>query len=437
MTVNRLTISDNGRFLIQDNDQPFFWLGDTCWLLFSRLTLEEAEHYLDVRQKQGFNVIQASLVHGLPTKNIFDHQPFVENDISKPVLLGDSDQDGYWEHIDNIITIAEQKGLYMALIPMWGSVVRANKATVEQAKAYGSWLAQRYRDRPNIIWINGGDVRGDVGQEVWNTMGESIKSIDTEHLMTFHPHGRTRSSIWFHDRSWLDFNMFQSGHCRYGQAGMDGRTDHFGPDNWRYVEIDYNMKPIKPTIDGEPSYELIPQGLHDRREPLWQPADVRRYAYWSVFAGAFGHTYGHCSIMKLQPKDASATSFSKPWQDAIFDEGGTQMQHLKSLLLSYPFFDRIPDQSALAGDQGEKYERVQITRGNDFLLAYIYTGRQFSLKMGVIKGNKVKAFWYDPRTGERTDIGELDNTGVVAFDPPGKHLEGNDWVLILESILES
>lgn len=434
MTVNRLLISENGRFLVQDHGEPFFWLGDTCWLLFSRLTLEEAEHYLSVRQQQGFNVIQVSLVHGLPTQNLFGHQPFLDNDPAKPILLGESNPEGYWEHIDSILTIAEQKGLYMALIPMWGSVARQKKVNVEQAKAYGAWLAQRYHNRPNIIWLNGGDCKGDIGQDIWDALGESIKAIDSKHLMTFHPFGRTRSSMWFHDRSWLDFNMFQSGHCRYGQAGMDGRTDHFGPDNWRYVEIDYNLTPIKPTIDGEPSYELIPQGLHDYREPLWQAADVRRYAYWSVFAGAFGHTYGHCSVMKLQPKDPPKPSLSKPWQEAIFDEGGTQMQHLKNLILTYPFVDRIPDQSVIVGDPGEKYERVAVTRGKDYLLAYVYTGREFSIRMGVLEGSKVRAFWYDPRTGKRTIIGQLDNTGVMAFDPPGEHQDGNDWVLILESL---
>lgn len=55
----------------------------------------------------------------------------------------------------------------------------------------------------------------------------------------------------------------------------------------------------KPVIDGEPSYENIPIGLHDPSEGRWKAADVRRYAYWSVFAGSCGHTYGHNSIMQM------------------------------------------------------------------------------------------------------------------------------------------
>ena len=55
---------------------------------------------------------------------------------------------------------------------------------------------------------------------------------------------------------------------------------------------DYALKPTKPTLDGEPSYEHIPEGLHDSLNRRWNAADIRRYAYWSVFAGAAGFTYG-------------------------------------------------------------------------------------------------------------------------------------------------
>ncbi len=433
MTLDQLAISENGRFLMERNGAPFFWLADTAWLLFDRLTKEEAKHYLEVRRQQGFNVIQATAVHGLPKKNVYGHQPFVNNDVSKPVLVADPSNKGYWEHIDEIVSVAEEKGLYIAIVPIWG-VIKHGRVSVSQAQAYGKWLGQRFEKRSNIVWLNGGDVRGDIHSEVWNALGESIKAMDQNCLMTFHPFGRTRSSMWFHNCDWLDFNMYQSGHRRYGQPGITGEdTEHYGPDNWRYVEEDLKLMPAKPTIDGEPSYELIPQGLHDPTEPLWQAADVRRYAYWSVFAGAAGHTYGHGSVMSMHNEGIGGYGVKKPWHEAIFDDGGKQMQHLKNLILSYSFFDRIPDQSVLASEQGERYERVVITRGKDYLLAYTYTGCQFTLHMGVIAGDQVQGFWYDPRTGKRGEIGLLTNNSTATFEPPGGHRDGNDWVLILEN----
>ena len=110
--------------------------------------------------------------------------------------------------------------------------------------------------------------------------------------------------------------MFQSGHRRYGQRFGDGDypiEENTEEDNWRFVERSMAMEPMKPVIDGEPIYEEIPHGLHDENELLWKDYDVRRYAYWSVFAGAFGHTYGHNSIMQfIKPGVGGAYGAKKP-----------------------------------------------------------------------------------------------------------------------------
>ena len=231
--------------------------------------------------------------------------------------------------------------------------------TVEQAKAYGKFLAERYKDEPNIIWFIGGDIRGDVKTAEWEALATSIKAIDKNHLMTFHPRGRTTSATWFNNAPWLDFNMFQSGHRRYGQSKEDKNSllpQGTEEDNWRYVERSLSRRPLRPVIDGEPSYEAIPQGLHDPKEGFWKDNDVRRYAYWSVFAGAFGHTYGHSSIMQfLKPGVNPAYGATKLWYDALKDPGFNQMKYLKTLILAFPFYERVPDQSCIAGENGTKY----------------------------------------------------------------------------------
>ena len=57
-SVQRLTVSANHRFLQRADGSPFFWLGDTGWLLFSRLDRAATLRYLDDRRAKGFNVIQ-------------------------------------------------------------------------------------------------------------------------------------------------------------------------------------------------------------------------------------------------------------------------------------------------------------------------------------------------------------------------------------------
>src|SRR5262249_54126984 len=148
-----------------------------------------------------------------------------------------------------------------------------------------------------------------------------------------------------------------------------------GEDNWKYVREDYAKTPPKPTIDGEPSYEGIPQGLHDTTQPYWTAADARRYAYWAVFAGAAGHTYGSNAVMQMYKPDSGNPAYGarKFWTEAIDDPGAGQMQWLKKLMLSRPYFEREYDPEAIAAN-AERYDRVIATRGKSYLFAYTYTG---------------------------------------------------------------
>src|SRR5690606_632314 len=105
----------------------------------------------------------------------------------------------YWKHLDYIIDTARDYNIHIALVPVWGSVVmHSDLLDAERATIYGQWLAERYKDKPNLFWLNGGDERGYKKMDVWLSLGRSIRSVDPNHLMTFHPFGRTQSSTWFH-----------------------------------------------------------------------------------------------------------------------------------------------------------------------------------------------------------------------------------------------
>ena len=432
-----LKVSDNHRFLVQENGDPFFWLGDTGWLLFADLTREEAGKYLNHRAENGFNVVQVMIIHDLAEQNIYGDSALVQKDVSRPLLTPgndptDADAYDYWDHVDYIIDLAAAKGIYMALVPVWGSNVKKGGVNREQAAVFSKWLAERYQNRSNIIWLNGGDIRGSDSTAVWETMGANFRQLNPNHLITYHPFGRSQSSTWFHDAPWLDFNMVQSGHRRYDQ---DDSALGYGQDNWKYIRDDYNKTPVKPTIDGEPSYENIPQGLHDFDQPRWTADDIRRYGYWSVFAGGFGFTYGHNAVMQLHHPKSKEPNFGvkEYWYDVLDAPAALQMKYLKQLILSKPFLDRVPDQTLIAGAQGEKYDFVIGTRGAAYAFIYTYTGRNFSVQMGKISGEQVKASWFNPRDGKYTELAAYPNTGIQDFDPPGAPADGNDWVLVLDS----
>lgn len=434
-----LKVSTNQRFFQTQKGKPFFWLGDTGWLLFVKCSREEVLQYLDARQQQGFNVVQAMVLHTLAAKNVYGDDALDNKDVSKPLTTPGSNFNNeaeydFWDHVDFVIKEAAKRGIYMALVPMWGSNVKEGGVSVKQASVYGKFLASRYKNQSNIIWLNGGDINGEDGMDVWQTLGKTIKKYDAKHLMTYHPRGRYTSSDWFHNERWLDFNMFQSGHKRYEQDTAQKEKHRFGEDNWRFVNIDYNLKPVKPTLDGEPSYENIPHGLHDSLEKRWQPQDIRRYAYWSVFAGAAGFTYGENAVMqfnKMGDADANFGVFNN-WKETLDAPGALQMKHLKNLMLSYSYFDRKPAQQILQDNVETKYNYLLATKGNHYAMVYTYTGRDFTVNLSRLGFPTSKAKWYSPATGEYTSTDLSKNEGAVRFNPPGEQANGNDWVLILE-----
>ena len=425
----RLKVSDNHRYLIHENGTPFFWLGNTAWLISERLTRDDVEFYLTKEREAGYNVEQIQVLNAIPTFNIYGMQANDESfDMQK---FSRKDQYGYWEHLDYIVDFAASQGIYIAMDCIWGSQI--NKMTTEKAAKYGKFLGERYKNKPNIIWMMGGDVLGDRGTASWDALAKAIRKADPNHVMTFHPRGRTTSSRWFADRDWMDFHMFQSGHRRYGQRNGDGDytiKDNTEEDNWRYVDLTWNGNPQKPVIDGEPSYEDIPQGLHDFTAPRWMDYDVRRYAYWAVFAGCFGHTYGHNSIMQfIKPGLLASFGAEKPWWDAMKDPGYNQMKYLKWLILAFPFEERIADQSVIAGQNGERYDRNIATRGNDYLLVYNYSGKPMQLDLSKISGAKKNVWVMNPSDGTLKYLGEFDSK-VTEFANDGAYLRGSDRVFI-------
>lgn len=429
-----LQVSNENRYLKNADGTPFFWLGETGWLLPERLDRDEAGYYLNHCRLVGFNVVQVQTMNGVPSMNVYGQYSLVDGFNFKDI--NQKGNYGYWDHVDYIIDKAAQNGIYIAMVCIWGGLVRSGNMNIEEARAYGKFLGERYKNSPNIIWVIGGDTYADKDTDVWGALAKSIRAVDKNHLMTFHPFGRTSSATHLNSTDWLDFNMFQSGHRRYGQKRGDGDysvTESTEEDNWRYVEDALSMTPLKPILDAEPSYEDIPQGLHDPKEPRWSASDVRRYAYWSVFAGSCGHTYGHNNIMQFVKPGVSgnygADGAKKPWYEAMKDPGFNQMKHLKNLMLAFPYFERVPDQTVIAGTNGNRYDRSIATRGKDYLLVYNYSGRPVSIDLTKISGEKKKVWWYNPRDGKLSFISEFENK-ITTFAPDAAYHKGYDYVLI-------
>ncbi len=415
----------SNRYLVIEDGQPFFYLGDTAWELFHRLTREEAELYLTDRAKKGFTVIQAVVLaefDGLNTPNPYGHTPLRNNDPTQP-------NEAYFEHVDYIVNKAESLGLYIGMLPTWGDKVNKKWGvgpeifTPENARVYGEFLGRRYRGKP-VIWVLGGDrpIEDERHLAIWRAMAEGLREGDGgEHLITYHPMGGHSSSQWLHNEPWLDFNMLQSGH----------HARHI--PNYAMVERDYNLQPTKPCMDGEPRYEDHPINW-DPKNGWFTDYDVRQAAYWALLAGAHGHTYGCHNIWQFyEPNKRQPISHARrSWRESLSLPGASQMQYVKLLMLSRPMLLRVPDQTLLASDPGTGAEHVRAARAADSSYAFVYlpVPKPVTVRLEKLTGREVRAWWFDPRTGEVELIGEFKREGERTFEPKG---EGEmDWVLVLD-----
>ncbi len=226
-----LEVSENKRFLVSAGGRPFFYLGDTTWELFHRLTREQAVQLIENRAARKFNVLQAVAIaelEGHTDLNPYGHVPFTELDVTRPAVR-EGPQNDYWDHVDFIVREANARGLYIGFLPTWGrfwrdkSETRTPLFTMETAEVYGEWLGRRYKEAA-LIWIVGGDrdIANDEHKEIIRAMAKGLRRGDGgAHLITFHPPGGRGSAEWFHDEPWLDFNMRQNGHV----AEFTGRYD--------------------------------------------------------------------------------------------------------------------------------------------------------------------------------------------------------------------
>jgi hypothetical protein len=425
-----LSVSANQRYLQTADGKPFFWLGDTAWELFHRLNREEADRYLKTRAAQGFTVIQAvalAELDGLQTPNPYGEVPLENDDPTKP-------REAYFRHVDYVIDQAAKEGLYIALLPTWGDKVFKDRwgkgpeiFNTTNARAYGKYLGNRYKNRKNIIWVIGGDrnPRGEADVAIWRAMAAGVEEGvggAGKALMSFHPQPNGLedggSAKWFHNDAWLDFNMFQTGHCRENNV-------------WDRIQVTYNKNPVKPVLDGETLYEDHPVCFNAKDLGTSSAYDIRKHAYFDVFAGAFGHTYGCHDIWQMYgPGREGVNGPHFYWYDALELPGASQMKYLRRLMESRPMLDRVPDQGLFTSAR-EAHDHIQATRGKDYAFVYSAQGKDFTVNMAKLTGNTLKAHWYNPKNGEVKEAGEVENRGQKKFSPPTSGY-GQDWVLVLD-----
>lgn len=419
-----IKVSPNGRYFVDSNGKPFFWLGDTAWPLFTLYSGSQANAYLRNRAAKGFTVIQAVLAWALPSDNPpggipplldvpapneFGERPWVNNNPATP-------SQAFFKHVDEVVASADRQGLVVAVLLTIGQFVNQTKSiNAQNARAYGRWVGRRYKNAANLVWVNGGDRMPMGFEDVYRELARGLREGDGgAHLITYHICGWHSTSQVFHREDWLDFNMIQTW------------TDW--PKVHPAVSADLAMTPPKPVVLAEGAYENGPE------YPLGPitPLIVRRQAWWAVLAGG-SFSYGQDQMWRMAPG----------WEKTFDTPGAAQVCLMKRILAPYAWWDMVPDQGLF--ESGVSSERtlnaaLRSVKG-DLAVIYLSSQCRVFLHLDKILTKNVKVTLINPATGERQEGGTFATGNLTGDTFPSAQIQDfatpghwEDAVLILEGL---
>jgi uncharacterized protein DUF4038/collagenase-like protein with putative collagen-binding domain len=433
-----LKASANRRYLVDQNGAPFLIMGDSPQSMVVNLTTAQMATYMADRQARGFNTI---LVDALVTSNTGGNANGTTYDGIAPFTSGSSPADydlstpnpTYFARLDALVSMAASYGLLVMLDPIetsgWVGTLENNGTP--KASGFGTFLGDRYKNSPNILWQSGNDF------QTWDTNATDnmlvydvmagIASADSNHLQT------------------IELNYY------FSYANQDTATlstvltlDFAYTYGGTYDEVlqAYNSLPTLPVFMGESNYEYenVTGGL---------PAPTGAYAlreqeYWTMTSGGTGSLYGNHYTW----------TFATNWQNFLDSRGALEVQYFNKLFNSIPWWTLAPDQTHQITTAGygtydasdfnlEQNNYCTTSSAADGSLAVVYCPGNtsppgpFTLTVNLSKfSGPVTAQWYDPSNGTYSTIAgsPFSNSGARQFDSPGNNHDGDpDWVLVLQA----
>ena len=303
-------VSENGRYFVDQNGQPIFWLGTTQWELFHGFTQDEAKTIIEKSKAAGFSVIQVMLTGvGDGTKpNVYRQKPWLTNDPSTP-------NEAYFKNEDAMLRMAGDNNM-IVVVTVYHQTLRKYVHAREGPRlgkvgesvgtgtcriSFGPWCP---RPSNRILSIT-------------RNLAAGLSEGGGNHLITVHPDPSPYSSSFLHDEDWLDFDPMQT---------------------WNAVKLiypmvtyDYNLKPTKPVS--------WPKGRTRR---------ARSTASTSRRSGFAGRLITH--ILPAATTPMGTTTVGGPllptWRQALDAPAVAQMGVLKKTFLARKqWWLLVPDQS--------------------------------------------------------------------------------------------
>lgn len=450
--------SADGTHFVDQNGNRIFWVGEDCWAVLANGGAWNSgdyqaayTSYLSSRAGQGYNAVEVSWC-SFPNTNgaSFVHTNGADWDGTYPFATAldpsTSPNGTFWARRDAFLATARANGITVVIntttpfLEVVDADVQQRDWTTTQWQDFGTFLGNRYKDTPGIIWIVGDDYFGSFDTQL-NAWLASLRATGDAHLVTVqcYQEATSRLNIW------------------------NGTKDPNGFSEHAQLEWGYSYNVTYPLIEQAQLY--TPTAADDVQgvtPPLWADGfylasgtgagqtDVRlerQMIWWALTSGAAGFNTGDNQIWGWASTSAGYVT-SKTFYSGVVPAIAAAFRGLTGWHQLHPDTTgqlvtagrgtkATPIQSGGGGtpylDNTDNYVTASRTpdTGSGSALAVIYCGKAFTI---TVDQSKMRAGYtarrVDPLTGASTTVtaGSTYNSGTWGNNSAGDP----DWVLILE-----
>lgn len=402
------------RYLTDALGKPFLIHGDTAWSIVGQLTDTEIDVYLHDRYSKGFTAVLLNAPEAYYTsqrpqhKNADGEVPFFSMaKFASPI-------EAYWRRVDRVVNAALVRGMVCVVNPAYlgavgdGFLKAVVKASDEDLKSYGAWLARRYA-QPNIIWSLGGDNRdaGAIAKQ-WNIVA-GMQRVRADQIITAHPLADSRAAN--------DAYEYWSGYKGFNLNSVYGWEQN---GFFLHALCEQASRRSMPFVFFEGQYEN--EGL-----PPIESAQLRRQSYGALLSGACGQFFGNNPVWHFESR-RRPFPYKGTWISNLDSAGAAEQVHVKSLFDAYEWWKLEPrtDDSLVTCRLGSNANRIYAALASDGSFAMVYVPHALSvpIDLSALRPRSVRARLFDPTLGTFVAVAEspFRNTGVATIRTEGERV---------------
>lgn len=409
-----LKVDPSGRFLTDNQGTPFLVNGDAAYSMVAQLSFSQDSAYLADRAARGFNAIIASLIEhrfaDSAPNNYRNIPPFSGETFTTP-------NEAYFALADSMIDQAEALGLCVFLYPLYlgsdptqGWQNEVSSAPYSAMGTWGQFVGNRYKNKPNIVWVIGGDTDPSLWRGKVDSFVSALKAADNVYpnrpITALARRGGVASTYF--PEAWLSLNDIYIS------------ISNLVP----YADSSRFLVPPRPSLLLEGDYENDHNGVGAQ--------GCRQQAYEAVLRGQCGNFFGNCPIWS-SGSSADPDCVYTDWTTAWSSPGSQSMTFFKNLFALRSWYLLTPDtgSAVLTAGQSSGTDLAVCAQASDSscIIAYLPSSRAVTINPSGILGSQVHVQWYDPSSGLYSEVGTFDKS-IRSFTPP---LSG-DWVLVMDAV---